>query len=120
MGQESSRSRPSAGNCGEDNREICGGLRTNHGAEALASKPMENLVEDFLQYSRSEKGQAEHTQRTYAALLGKFLNWAAKRGLKDWRAVELKHLTAFLVDEQKRRLAKQPEDSKRKLSTSSI
>lgn len=81
---------------------------------------MEHLVEDFLQYSRSEKGQAEHTQRTYAALLGKFLKWAGKRGFANWRAIELKHLTEFLLDEQKRRLAKVPENSTRKLSTSSI
>lgn len=81
---------------------------------------MENLVEDFLQYSRSEKGQAEHTQRTYATLLGKFLKWSNERGLKDWREVELKHLTEFLLAEQKRRLANAPEDSNRKLSTSSI
>lgn len=81
---------------------------------------MENLVEDFLQYSRSEKGQAEHTQRTYAALLGKFLKWAQKQGIADWREVELKHLTEFLLHEQKRKLVKVPPDSARKLSTSSI
>jgi integrase/recombinase XerD len=81
---------------------------------------MENLVEDFLQYSRSEKGQAAHTQRTYAALLGRFIKWAGERGLKDWRSVELKHLTDFLLHEQQRRLANVPENSTRKLSTSSI
>ena len=81
---------------------------------------MENLVEDFLQYSRSEKGQAEHTQRTYAALLGRFVKWAESRGLRDWRGVELKHLTDFLLHEQQRQLANVPENSTRKLSTSSI
>ena len=81
---------------------------------------MENLVEDFLQYSRSERGQAEHTQRTYAALLGRFLKWAPEQGLKDWRAVELKHLTQFLLHEQQRQVANAPENSTRKLSTSSI
>ena len=39
---------------------------------------METLVEDFLQHLRHEKGQAEHTQRTYAALLKKFLAWAGE------------------------------------------
>ena len=81
---------------------------------------MENLVEDFLQYSRSERGQAEHTQRTYAALLGRFLKWAEEQGLNDWRAVKLKHLTQFLLHEQQRRVANAPENSTRKLSTSSI
>ena len=41
---------------------------------------MHTLVEDFLQYLRHERGQAEHTQRTYAALLNKFVAWAASRG----------------------------------------
>lgn len=81
---------------------------------------MENLVEDFLQYSRSERGQAEHTQRTYAALLGRFVKWAEDRGLKDWRSIELKHLTDFLLHEQQRALANVPENSTRKLSTSSL
>src|SRR6185503_14971920 len=81
---------------------------------------MENLVEDFLQYSRSERGQAEHTQRTYAALLGRFVKWAEGKGLSDWRKIELKHLTDFLLSEQQRKIARTPEDSGRKLSTSSI
>ena len=42
---------------------------------------MQNLVEDFLQHVRNERGQAEHTQRTYAALLNKFVAWAAKEAL---------------------------------------
>jgi integrase/recombinase XerD len=81
---------------------------------------MQNLIEDFLQYLRNERGQAEHTQRTYFALLGKFVKWAEEHGLSDWRAVELKHLTDFLLHEQERRLANVPENSKRKLSTSSL
>src|SRR5690349_19784280 len=81
---------------------------------------MEDLVEDFLQYSRNERGQAEHTQRTYAALLGRFVKWAEGRGLRDWRSVELKDLTQFLLHEQQRGLANAPENSTKKLSTSSI
>src|SRR6185436_4070457 len=81
---------------------------------------MESLVEDFLQYVRNERGQAEHTQRTYAALLGKFMKWAAENALTDWQNVELKHLTEFLLHEQQRRLAYTPENSTKKLSTSSL
>src|ERR1044071_6044364 len=81
---------------------------------------MEALVEDFLQHVRNERGQAEHTQRTYAALLGKFVKWAEEQKLTDWRQVELRHLMAFLLHEQQRKLANLPEESKRKLSTSSL
>ena len=65
---------------------------------------MLNLVEDFLQYLRHERGQAEHTQKTYAALLNKFTTWAAKQNLTDWKSVELKHLMAFLQYERARNL----------------
>jgi integrase/recombinase XerD len=65
---------------------------------------VQTLVEDFLQYLRHERGQAEHTQKTYAALLGKFTTWAAKQNLTDWKSVELKHLMAFLQHERERNL----------------
>ena len=65
---------------------------------------MQNLVEDFLQYLRHERGQAEHTQRTYAALLNKFIAWAGKQGLNGWKQIELKHLMAFLQHERERNL----------------
>jgi len=65
---------------------------------------MQTLVEDFLQYLRHERGQAEHTQKTYAALLNKFTTWAAKQNLTDWKSVELKHLMAFLQHERARNL----------------
>jgi integrase/recombinase XerD len=81
---------------------------------------METLVEDFLQYVRNERGQAEHTQRTYSALLGRFLRWGQGHGINEWRKVELKHLTEFLLHEQQRKLAHSPEGSAKKLSTSSI
>ena len=81
---------------------------------------MQELVEDFLQYVRNERGQAEHTQRTYSALLTKFVVWGGERGLIDWRQVGLKHLTEFLQYEQGRRLAYTPKDSKKRLSTSSL
>ena len=81
---------------------------------------MQALVEDFLQYLRHERGQAEHTQRTYAALLHKFLAWASQQGLNNWRAVDLNHLIAFLQHERERALLNQPKDSPRRLSSESI
>jgi len=78
------------------------------------------LVEDFLQYLRHERGQAEHTQRTYAALLNKFVVWAGLEGLTDWKSVELRHLMSFLDHERKRALANQPKESTRRLSSESV
>jgi integrase/recombinase XerD len=81
---------------------------------------MHALVEDFLQHLRHECGRAEHTQRTYAALLGKFVTWAGGAGLHDWKAVEFRHLMAFLQHERERKLADEPEDSGRRLSSESL
>jgi len=81
---------------------------------------MQTLVEDFLQYLRHERGQAEHTQKTYALLLGKFVTWAEAQGLSDWKSVELRHLMAFLQHERERALANQPKDSPRRLSSESL
>ncbi|HZT23976.1 MAG TPA: tyrosine recombinase [Verrucomicrobiae bacterium] len=66
---------------------------------------MQALVEDFLQYLRQERGQSENTARTYAALLGKFIAWAEKQNLTDWKQIELRHLTAFLQFERERNAA---------------
>ena len=63
---------------------------------------MQTLVEDFLQYLRHERGQSDNTAKTYAALLGKFTAWAETQKLTDWKAVELKHLMAFLQHERAR------------------
>jgi integrase/recombinase XerD len=81
---------------------------------------MQALVEDYLQYLRHERGQAEHTQRTYAALLKKFVDWAQKQGLTDWKSVELRHLMSFLEHERERALAGQSKDSPRRLSSESV
>jgi len=81
---------------------------------------VQTLVEDFLQHLRHERGQAEHTQRTYSALLNKFVVWAEKQGLPDWKSVELRHLMAFLEHERERALANQPKDSPRRLSSESL
>jgi len=81
---------------------------------------METLVEDFLTYLRHERGQAENTARTYEALLGKFLKWAEKEGLTDWRAVELKHLMSYLQHERERTPGDAPEGSPARLSSESV
>jgi integrase/recombinase XerD len=81
---------------------------------------VQDLVEDFLQYLRHERGQAEHTQKTYAALLSKFITWAQKHGLNDWKAVELKHLMSFLQHERERPLADEPLESTKRLSSESV
>ena len=81
---------------------------------------MQALVEDFLVYLRHERGQAEHTQRTYAALLGKFTAWAARQNLSDWKQVQLPHLMAFLQHERERPLADEPKESTKRLSSESV
>ena len=81
---------------------------------------MEALVEDFLQHLRHERGQAEHTQRTYAALLKKFITWAGEHGLNNWTSVELSHLMSFLQHERERNLAGEPDESTRRLSSESV
>ena len=81
---------------------------------------MQALLEDFLQHLRHERGQAEHTQRTYAALLGKFVAWVGTQGLTDWESVELRHLMAFLQHERSRALANQSKDSSRRLTSESV
>jgi len=63
---------------------------------------MQNLVEDFLQFLRHERGQSDNTAKTYAALLGKFVAWAGENKITDWKSVELKHLMAFLQHERTR------------------
>jgi integrase/recombinase XerD len=81
---------------------------------------MEALVEDFLQHLRHERGQAEHTQRTYAALLKQFVTWAGDNGLSDWKSVELRHLMSFLQHERERNLAREPKESTQRLSGESV
>jgi integrase/recombinase XerD len=81
---------------------------------------VQNLVEEFLQHVRHERGQSELTQRTYAALLGKFVAWAERRKLTDWRSVELQHLTAYLQEERQRPRAGPAADRPAKLSLATI
>ena len=81
---------------------------------------MQTLVEDFLQFLRHERGQSEHTQKTYKALLDKFLKWAEARKITDWKTVEFKHLMAFLTHERERPVANGEKKSPRKLSSESV
>jgi integrase/recombinase XerD len=81
---------------------------------------MHALVDDFLQYLRTERGQSENTGKTYAALLGKFVSWAQTRKLSDWRQVTFKHLTDFLRHQQERLLVNREPEKKRKLSSESL
>jgi integrase/recombinase XerD len=83
-------------------------------------KLMQALVEDFLQHLRHERGQADNTQRTYAAVLNKFVAWAGQQGLSDWKSVELNHLMSFLQHERERALLTEPKESLRRLSSESV
>src|SRR6478609_3681319 len=90
------------------------------GLLAVKVGSVQALVEDFLQHLRHERGQAQHTQRTYSALLNKFVSWAEGQGLASWESVQLKHLMAFLQHERERGLANQPRNSPRRLSSESV
>jgi integrase/recombinase XerD len=81
---------------------------------------LQTVVEDFLQSLRHERGQAEHTQRTYAALLGKFVGWADEQGLEDWKSVSLSHLLGFLKQERERPLQEAGQASSGRLSAESL
>jgi integrase/recombinase XerD len=81
---------------------------------------MQNLVEDFLQYLRHERGQSENTARTYAALLGKFTSWAETQKLTAWAEVELKHLMAFLQYERSRPLEDESRKTNLRMSSESV
>src|SRR5258705_10802791 len=82
---------------------------------------LQPLIEDFLQHLRHERGHAEHTQRTYAALLNRFARWADKEGLRDWKAVKLRHLMSFLQHERDRNTETSPKKAvARRLSSESL
>src|SRR5580698_6677271 len=81
---------------------------------------MQNLVEDFLQYLRHERGQSDNTVKTYAAVLGKFTAWAEKQNLKEWKEVDLRHLMSYLQHERERNLNTGPKDSPKRLSSESV
>jgi len=68
------------------------------------------LVEEFLVHLRHERGQAEHTQRTYAHQLGQFTAWAARRGLTAWPDVKFRDLMDYLEHLRTRPVAESPGD----------
>ncbi len=81
---------------------------------------MNAAAEDFLQHIRHEKGQSAQTQKTYAALLGRFLKWAEGCGVQNWASVTRKHLTLFLQHERNRKPEGQAKDKGDQLSPESI
>jgi integrase/recombinase XerD len=81
---------------------------------------VQNLVEDFLQHLRHERGQAEHTQRTYSALLSRFVAWAGDQGIQSWDGVTLNHLMKFLQHERERTVKPGDRNSGGRLSGESV
>ncbi len=81
---------------------------------------MHELVEDFLQHLRHERGQALQTQKTYAALLGKFVQWAQHHQRRAWAEVTRKDLSAFLQQESQRAPAGQAKAKGGTLSPESV
>ena len=77
------------------------------------------LVEEFLIHLRHERGNAEHTQRTYAHLLGQFLNWPKSRVLELGKEVKFSDLMAFL-DHQRTRPSLAPSGKASRLSSASL
>ena len=63
---------------------------------------MDELIDDFLQHLRLERGLAENTVRTYSVQLHRFAAWADEQGLPSWRNVELNDLMAYLQHERDR------------------
>jgi integrase/recombinase XerD len=81
---------------------------------------MQNLIEDFLFYLRNERGQSELTQKTYAAQLNAFAEWAAAQGIAEWSAVTLLHLMDFIRRERVRPLKTEPDNPASRLSPESV
>lgn len=81
---------------------------------------MDALVEDFLVHLRHERGQAENTQKTYQAILSRFVAWASAQGISRWPQVELAHLMQFLSHERTRPSEAPGETSAQRLSPESI
>ncbi len=60
------------------------------------------LLDEFLIHLRHERGQAEHTQRTYKHALDQFVAWAEERKLAHWRDVQFADLMAYLEFQRNR------------------
>lgn len=81
---------------------------------------VDSLVEDFLQYLRHERGQAELTQTTYRELLNRFVRWATKEGFSSWTDVGLKDLIRYVQHERDRPWDKEPAPPNSRLSPERI
>ncbi|HKX62307.1 MAG TPA: site-specific tyrosine recombinase [Verrucomicrobiae bacterium] len=81
---------------------------------------MEALVDDFIQHLRNERGHSENTQKTYLAILLRFVEWARQANVSDWKQVELRHLMDFLQHERTRIPLGLAKDSPRRLSGETI
>ncbi len=60
------------------------------------------LLEEFLIHLRHERGQAEHTLKTYAHALQQFVAWAEARKLDHWPDVQFADLMAYLEHQRNR------------------
>jgi integrase/recombinase XerD len=80
------------------------------------------LLEEFLIHLRHERGQAEHTQRTYQHALQQFVDWAEARELAQWRDVQFADLMAYLEHQRNRRRKDEDadKDTGAKLSASTL
>lgn len=76
-------------------------------ATAAPSK-LQVLLEEFLTHLRLERGQAEHTRRTYAHQLGQFVNWAGSQGIATWREATFRNLADYLEHSRNRVAATVP------------
>ena len=110
---------PESPSAPDDNLPIEPAAAPGPSAPAADPGPLNNLVEDFLQFLRHERGQSEQTQKTYRALLDSFTHWADKKGLTNWKDVQFSHLTDYLASERERPL-KTPNAGARKLSSESV
>ena len=81
---------------------------------------MDELIDDFLQYTRQERGQSLATVKTYAALLSRFARWAEGKGVGSWKAVGLEHLRLFLQAERSRQLENRSTSEDDRLSSESL
>jgi integrase/recombinase XerD len=69
------------------------------------------LLEEFLIHLRHERGQADHTQKTYAHALQQFVTWAETKKLDHWHDVQFADLMAYLEHQRNRPRKDEAKDS---------
>lgn len=81
---------------------------------------MRDLVESFLDHLRLERGRSEHTLKTYALALHRFVDWVAlaPNTVNQVRCVLPEHLLRFLEHERARPLSEKARG--RQLSSASL